>query len=242
MRNQLLTCMGLLLCSVVVGAADAPTKVVPKPAAPSDSETVERVLAARKEYQASLVALYQYYEKSGDRGRMKWVEEELKTYHMMSKPSYRLDISDVPPATLEAKTNIKEANTLYVEAMKYKDKGTGTDYTLNQRRAEILLQEILQKHPTSDKIADVGYQLGDLYESKAFKQYDRAAAYFERSFQWRKGVRSDAIMRAAYIYDRLLNERTKAIELYREEIANDTEPVRLKEAEKRLADLTSRGK
>ena len=241
MRNRMLGLTGILLCASV-GAGAEPPKLAPKSSAGSDSENVERVLAARKEYQASLVALYGHYEKSGDRGRMKWVEEELKSFHMMTKPSYRLDISDVPPATLEAKTNIKEANLLYVEAMRYKDKGGGTDYTLNQRRAEILLQEVLQKYPTSDKIADVGYQLGDLYESKAFKQYDRAAAYFERSFQWRKGVRTDAIMRAAYIYDRLLNERSKAIELYREEIANDTEQVRLKEAEKRLAELTSRGK
>lgn len=241
MRNFLFSFVAGLLSTIPTGAADpAPSKTPPKPG--SDTASVERVLAARKEYQASLVALYQQYEKSGDRGRMKWVEEELKSFHVLNKPSYRLDIEDVPPATLKAEVNIKEANALYVEAMKYKDKGTGNDYTLNQRRAEILLQEILQKYPTSDKIADVGYQLGDLYESKAFKQHDRAAAYFERSFQWRKGGRTDALMRAATIYDRTLNERGKAIELYREEIANDTEPVRLKEAEKRLAELTSRGK
>ena len=242
MRNTLFTLSGLLVCAALAFGAEPPKVAIPGNAKPSDSEGVERVLAARKEYQTSLVALYAHYEKSGDRGRMKWVEEELKTFHLMTKPSYRLDIADVPPATLEAKTNIKEANTTYVEAMKYKDKGSGTDYTLNQRRAEILLQEILQKYPSSDKIADVAYQLGDIYESRAYKQHDRAAAYFERSYQWRKGAHSDAIMRAAYIYDRLLNERSKAIELYREELHNDTEPTRLKEAEKRLAELTSRGK
>jgi TolA-binding protein len=214
----------------------------PKPSSTNDAEHIERVLAARKEYQLSLINLYQHYEKVGDRGRMSWVEEELKTYHLMTKPSYRLDIADVPPATLEAKANIKEANNLYTEAMKYKGKGLGTDFLLNQKRAEILLQEILQKYPTSDKIADVAYQLGELYEGKAFKQADRAAAYFERSFQWRKGTHNDALMRAALIYDRTLNDRTKAIETYREEIHNDTDPNRLKEAEKRLADLTSRGK
>jgi TolA-binding protein len=125
--------------------------------------------------------------------------------------------------------------------MKYKDKGTGTDYVLNQKRAELLLREILDKHATSDKIADVAYQLGELYEGKAFKQYDRAAAYFERAYQWRKGTRTDARMRAALIYDRNLNERTKAIELYREQIAHDTDAERIKLAEKRLAEITGRG-
>jgi hypothetical protein len=230
----------LLLPASLLFAADPP-KLAPAPAAPTDGPLVERVIAARKEYQASLVALYQQYEKSGDKERAKWVEEELKEFHLMNKPSYRLDIADVPPATLEAKANVKEANDLYIEAMKYAGKGSGSDYTLNQRRAEVLLREILEKHPTSDKIADVAYSLGELYEGRAFKQYARAAAYFERSYQWQRGTRTDARMRAAYIYDKLLNERSKAIDLYREQIANDTDEQRIKLAEKRLAELTSRG-
>lgn len=230
------------LCSAgLLLAADPPKPAAPAPAAPTDGPQVERVIAARKEYQASLVALYQQYEKSGDKEKAKWVEEELKEFHLMNKPSYRLDIADVPPATLEAKANVKEANDLYIEAMKYAGRGSGSDYTLNQRRAEVLLREILEKHPTSDKIADVAYALGELYEGRSFKQYARAAAYFERSYQWQKGTRTDARMRAAYIYDKLLNERSKAIELYREQIANDTDEQRIKLAEKRLAELTSRG-
>ena len=70
--------------------------------------------------------------------------------------------------------NVREANDLYRPAMEYKGKGFGNDYILNQRRAEMLLREILEKYPNSDKIADVAYQLGDIYESRAFKQYDRA--------------------------------------------------------------------
>lgn len=214
-------------------AADAP-----KPTNTQDAALVERVVAARKEYAQSLVALYEQYAKAGDRERAKWVEDELKNFHLAWKPSYRLDILDVPPAGLEAKVNVKEANDLYKMAMEYKDRGFGTDYTLNQRRAELLLQEVLQKHPNCDKIADVAYQLGDLYEGKAFHQYDRAAAYFERSYQWRRGGRSDARVRAARLYDRELNERSKAIELYREIIANETDTAVIKEAERRLAELT----
>jgi hypothetical protein len=46
-------------------------------------------------------------------------------------------------------------------------------------------------------------------------------------------------MRAAKLYDKTLNERAKAIELYRDVIAHDTDDGRIKEAEKRLAELTS---
>jgi hypothetical protein len=239
--NKLLIFFVFLL-PAVAWAADpkAETKADSKSAAAPDADLVNRVLAARKEYQASLVALYQHYEKTGDRERARWVEEELKTFHLMTKPSYRLDISDVPPQHLEAKLNVKEANDLFIEAMKYKDRGTGTEYTLNQKRAELLLREILEKYPNSDKIADVAYQLGELYEGRAFKQYDRAAAYFERAYQWRKGTRSDARLRAAVIYDKLLNERSKAIALYRDQIAHDTDAERIKQTEKRLAEITTR--
>src|SRR5207248_3879372 len=63
-----------------VSAADPP-KPVPKPAGSNDAELVERVIAGRKEYQQSLVALYDHYAKSGDRERAKWGEEELRSFH-----------------------------------------------------------------------------------------------------------------------------------------------------------------
>ena len=66
--------------------------------------------------------------------------------------------------------------------MTYKDKGWGTDYIDNQRRAELLFQKLLTDHPQSDKISDAAYQLGDLYESKAYRQYDRAAALLRALF------------------------------------------------------------
>ncbi|MBX9582329.1 MAG: hypothetical protein K2X87_18655 [Gemmataceae bacterium] len=210
----------------------------PAAGATSDVESVERALAARKEYEASLRKLREHYEKVGDKQRLKWAEDELMGFHMMFKPSYNLDVQDVPPPGLEAKVNVREANDLFKAAMGYKDKGLGGDYTLNQRRAEILLREVLEKYPNSDKIADVAYQLADLYEGRAYKQYDRAARYYERSFQWMKGSRTDARLKAAVLYDRQLNERTKAIELYRGVVEHDTDPDRIKTAEKRLAELT----
>jgi hypothetical protein len=212
------------------------------PAAVSDVELVERCIAARKEYENSLRALYEYYHRVADKQRSQWTEQELMGYHLLFKPSYNLDVKDVPPATLEAKTNIREANELYRSAMEYKGRGFGSDYVLNQRRAEVLLREILEKYSSSDKISDVAYQLGDLYESKAFKQYDRAARFFERSFQWKKGITTDARLRAATLYDRQLNDRSKAIELYRDEIAHDTDADRIKQAEKRLAELVGQKK
>ncbi|HEY1191956.1 MAG TPA: tetratricopeptide repeat protein [Gemmata sp.] len=212
------------------------------PAAATDVQLVERNIAARKEYENSLKALYEHYAKLGDKQRLMWAERELMAYHLMWKPSYNLDVKDVPPPTLEARVNVREANEFFKTAMEYKGKGFGDEYVLNMRRAELLLREVLDKYPNSDKIGDVAYQLGDIYEGRAYKQYDRAAKYYERSFQWAKGARTDARLRAALLYDRQLNERTKAIELYRAVVEHDTNPDHIKQAEKRVGELTGRSK
>ncbi|VTU01535.1 hypothetical protein : Uncharacterized protein OS=planctomycete KSU-1 GN=KSU1_D0729 PE=4 SV=1 [Gemmataceae bacterium] len=212
------------------------------PPGASDVELVERVITARREYESALKALHEHYVKHGDKLRNQWTEQELMGHHMLFKPSYNLDVKDVPPPSLEARVNVREANDLFRTAMEYKGKGLGSDYVLNQRRAEILFREILEKYPNSDKIGDVAYQLGDLYEGRAYKQYDRAAKYFERSYQWVRGSRTDARIRAATLYDRQLNERAKAIEIYRDVLAHDTDAERMKQAERRLAELTGQRK
>jgi hypothetical protein len=127
--------------------------------------------------------------------------------------------------------------------MLYKDKGwSGTDYIDNQRRAELLLQQLLTSHPQSDKIGDAAYQLGDLYQGKAYLQYRRSALYFERCFQWHPTTHLDARIRAARLYDRVLNERAHAIELYKDITTHETDAKRIAEAQQRLTELSGGGK
>jgi hypothetical protein len=202
----------------------------------ADLELVQRLLAARRDYQKTLELLRNHYIKAGDKERAHWAEEELIQYHRIPKQAYRLEL-DVPPALLKPKVNVPEANKLYTRAMGFKDHGWGNEYTDNQRRAEILFQEILNKYPECNKISDVAYQLGDIYESKAYKQYRRSAQYFERCFQWNPQTHFDARLRAARIYDRQLLERGRAIELYKEATTHETDAKRIAEAEKRLTDL-----
>ena len=216
-----------------------PAKAKGTKASGGDVELVERLLAARREYQLTLEALRTHYISSGDIERARWAEEELLQYHRVSKQAFRLEL-DVPPPTLQANYNVPEANDLYRRAMVFKDKGWGTDYQDNQRRAEILLQSLLTNYPQSDKISDAAYQLGDIYESKAYKQYGRAAQYFERCFQWNPKTQFDARLRAARLYERYLNERARAIEIYREITTHETDPKRMEEAQKRLNELSSR--
>ena len=206
------------------------------PGAVRDAELVERLIAARKEYQVSLEALRTHYISVGDLERARWAEEELISHHRVAKNAFLLEL-DVPPPTLKGTVNIPEANDLYRRALTYKDKGWGTDFIDNQRRAEILFQTILNNNATSNKIGDVAYQLGDLYEGKTYKQYKRAAMYYERSFQWNPLSQSDGRLRSARLYDKTTMEKGKAVELYKEVIQHDTDPQRLQEAQRRLAEL-----
>jgi hypothetical protein len=201
-----------------------------------DTELVERVIGARRELQTSLEALRAHYIATGDIERARWAEDELKQFHLINKQAYSL-VLDVPPPTLQAAYNIPEANELYRRAMSFKDKGMGNDFVANQRRAELLLQKLLTEHPQSDKISDAAYQLGDIYESRACHQLSRAAAYFERCFQWNPKTHFDARLRAARLYDRQLSERKRAIELYQEITVRETDEKRIAEAQKRLAEL-----
>jgi hypothetical protein len=200
-----------------------------------DHALVERLLSARREYQETLEALRAVYIATGDMQRARWAEDELLQYHRINKYAFRLEL-DVPPPTLQALHNIPEANELYRRALSFQNKGWGKDYIDNQRRAELLYQQLLTKHPQSDKISDAAYELGDIYESKAYLQYARAAEYFQRCSQWNPKTTKDARLRAARLYERL-NERDRAIEVYKEITVRETDLKRYDEAQRRLAAL-----
>jgi TolA-binding protein len=208
------------------------------PAAKSDDlELVQKLLAARREYRKALEQLYVHYHQVNDKERERWAKEELVSFHRIPKNAFILDL-DVPPPNLNGHTNVTEANKLFTWAMQYKDKGFGLDYTDNQRRAELLFQEILTKYPQSDKISDVAFMLGDIYESKAYRMYYRAVEYYHRCYQWNPKTSYEARIRAARLYDKQLNNRAKALELYKEVKTHEVDPRRHQEADRRIAELS----
>src|SRR5579871_5330367 len=87
------------------GASQTPGKV------PADVAKVERLMAARRDYQRALEQLREYYIQTGDIERAKWAEEELILYHRIQKHCFILDL-DVPGTLLKATLNIPDANEL----------------------------------------------------------------------------------------------------------------------------------
>lgn len=233
----------LLACNTFIAVAQNPPPqqrqpIGQPPPPPNDLELVERVLATRKQYQQALEQLREHYRRNSDGERQRWVEEELMGYHRLPKRAYRLDL-DVPPPTLNPAHNIPDANDLFRRAMDYKGRGWGSQAGDNMRRAEILFQQVLSSYPQCDKIDDAAYQLGEIYEGRTYKQYRRAAYYYERCFQWNPNTQYDARMRAARLYDKTLQERSRALQLYREIINHETDPKRLEEAKRRSGELSA---
>jgi TolA-binding protein len=237
---------GLMLALAACATAQSPSgNGSTTPATPAksgraggDVPIVEKLLSIRKDYQTTLESLRIQYINNGDIERARWAEEELLQFHRITKHPYRLEL-EVPPPSLPANVNVPEANELYRRAMTFKGKGWGTDFVDNQRRAELLLQQLLTLYPQSDKIGDAAYQLGDIYESRAYRHYGRAAQYFERCFQWNPKTQSDARLRAARLYERT-SERGRAIEIYRDITTHETDSKRIEEAQKRINDLSNR--
>lgn len=238
MRLFRLTGLGLLAWAVVLGTAVRAQPGTPaKTAKPnSDMPLVRSLLECRGKYQETLEQLRLFYIASGDLEKARWAEEELRQYHRISKQAYKMEL-ELQSEKLQAAKNIPEANQLYIQAVGYKDKGWGNEYIDNQRRAELLLQQLLNNYPESDKIGDAAFQLGDLYESRAYKQFRRSAHYYERAFLWSPTTHREARLRAARLYDRQLVDRQHARELYQAVIDNDTDTNRITEAKKRLTDL-----
>jgi tetratricopeptide (TPR) repeat protein len=219
-------------------ASAQPTRPTPgQPSAATDIILVKRVISARREYQHSLEQLHAYYESIGDAERQRWAEAELIQFHRVPKAAYIIDL-DVAGPGLHPDQNVPAANELYRKAMSKKGKGFGSDYQDNLIRSELLFQQLLSQYPTSNKCSDAAYQLADIYEIRKPPQYRRAAAYFERCVQWNPSTQYDARSRAARLYDRQLNERGKAVELYRAVLNYETDERRRQEAQRRLGELS----
>lgn len=245
MSNRWIGSLGFLLGSVVaVAAQQGLTPALGTPGAPSgrtsDLELVERLIVLRKNYQKTLEQLRFYYVQAGDKEREDMATEELKGWHRIRKHAFIEDL-EVPPPTLRGEINIVEANNLLTRALVFKDaRGFGNDYIDNQRRAELLLQELLTKYPQSNKISEAAYWLGEVYEGKSNEMYRRASWYYTRCYQWNAAASKDARLKAARICDHKLHDRSKALELYRDVTINDHMPAHQAEARARIAELSGK--
>ena len=73
-----------------------------------------------------------------------------------------------------------------------------------------LFNQLIQQYPSSDKIDDAAYKGGRIYEY--LKNYELAAVYYQRAFQWNEATTNPARFRAAKVMDQKLRMRKEALD------------------------------
>ena len=97
--------------------------------------------------------------------------------------------------------------------------------------------QLIRRHPSSNKIGDAAFRAGGIYEY--FKDYTIALLYHQRTYQWDPETIHPARFRAAFILDKRLHRRAEALEVYQQAVKKESRYEIWKEfAEKRIRELT----
>src|SRR5262249_61883000 len=112
-----------------------------------------------------------------------------------------------------------------------------TESPHNTPSPELLSQKTPPRPPRRDKTPAPPSPLGHFTGRKVPRQSRRAAAYFERCFQWNPKTNLDARLRAARLYERSVKDRARAVEIYRDITNFETDEKRIEEARRRLQEL-----
>jgi tetratricopeptide (TPR) repeat protein len=173
--------------------------------------------------------------------KLEWAKKELAALNTSPKYHYIIE-ANIAPANLKVSASIPDADDLYYDALRL-DKDAGTLPILkNQNQLRLALEkynDLIKKHPSSDKIDDAAYKAGVIYEY--FKDYSIALLYFKRAFQWDPDTIYPARFRAARILDKNLHRNAEALQLYQQAVKIEGQFDKYREwrefAEKRIREL-----
>jgi len=252
MARTILTAVLIALLYVLVGCKGIDssgaklmivrTKPVPvvEVADASETDIVEEVVNKRRAYRQSLELLVQHYTNMGDNMKLRWAKRELAALDGMVQYNYIVEAGLAGP-DLKASTSIYAADVLYGDALNLEKKAKELIIIVRGaqlRRALDKCNQLVREYPSSDKIDDVAYIAGRIYEH--FKEYSIAVLYYQRTYQWDPETSYPAIFKAAYILDRRLHRRAEAMELYQQVVENERLGINYREfAEMRIAEITT---
>ena len=133
------------------------------------------------------------------------------------------------------------ADALFAKAMKLHQRGKilpGLTNYDKQRQALGLFRQLVREHPTSDKIAQAAYYVGEIYK-EYFDEDVRAVHWYERAWQWQPDLLLPARFQAATVYDLRLAQYGTAVRLYQEVIKHEQfNGSNVRFARRRIEELT----
>ena len=180
-----------------------------------EADYVEKAAATRVAYREALNSLATYYRSVGNATKLQWAQTELKTFDQMVQYRY-LAPAEVAPANLQSRDIIDAADELYNKGRSLWDKSGAWLVVMDAaklREGLMYFNQLIAQYPTSDKIDDAAYYSGRIYEH--LKNYELAAIYYQRAFQWNPFTPYPARYRAAVVMDQRLKMRNEALTLYR---------------------------
>ena len=255
MSRAILTVLLIVLLNVLVGCEgmdSGRSQVVPAGAkkffgtgsivgvaTAAEADIVEQVSINRQAYRRYLGVLVGHYTKSGNNMKLMWAEKELAALDAVVQYNYIVEASLAGP-NLKAIASIAEADYMYDDALRIEKRARGLIVIVDENLLRVALDkynQLIKRHPSSDKIDDAAFKAGGIYEH--FRDYSIAALYYQRAFQWDPGTFHPAVFKAAYNLDRRLHRRAEALELYQQAVKNGNLSISYREfAEERIKELT----
>ena len=210
------------------------------PSRADEIDLVEQMAGQREAYRRSLEALIQYYDAAGNQEKLTWAREELRSLDRIPQYRYIID-AQAMPADLRASESIPVADEMYEEARAIHRRAGVLPVLKDEevlRAALTKYSQLIREYPSSDKIDDAAFQMGEIHEY--FNDFTIALQYYQSAYQWDPLTPYPARYKAASILDRRLQRRAEALELYQEALVKEPQFDEWRiTAERRIRDLSS---
>jgi len=205
---------------------------------------VEYVVAARQEYKRAVGELVEFYRRAGQDFRARLIANMQARLDPIRTYRYFLS-AEIPPADMKPAAVVPQADALFQQALRLHRQGKGflpaltTNYP-KQRQALLKFRELIEKYPTSNKIALSAYYIGEIYK-EYFNENIRSVHWYERAWQWDPNITKPARFQAATVYDIRLHDYERAIDCYRLVIKHEQfNAGNVNYAHKRIGELTGK--
>ncbi|MCH9021286.1 MAG: tetratricopeptide repeat protein [Planctomycetes bacterium] len=208
----------------------------------TEVQLVEQMGTYRNKYQSYLEHMVKFYDRQGNQLKSRWASEELTNMELGPRRAY-LVVAEVSGSALRATDSIHEADLLYQEGINLMRVGVGKfgRMAVNERMLYQAIEKfngLITSYPSSDKIDDAAFQIGQIYHHY-LKDYTTALLYYQRVWQWDEQTMLPVRYWVGRIYDDHIHDRVKAIEFYEKAIQLESSyPANVVSAKNRIKELS----
>ncbi len=210
-----------------------------------EKDLAGQMAVSRQAYRRGLELLVDYYTKTGNNMKLAWAKKELNALNSMPQYNYIVEVT-MAGSGLKPTKSLSDADALYAEAVRLEEQAGPLKVVKDEGLLRMALEkynQLISKYPSSDKIDDVAFRAGGIYEY--FKDYTIAVKLPE-TYQWDPQTPTPARFKAAYLLDTQLARRGEALQLYQEALSKITKSDEHRQwvalAEQRVKELSGEAK